>query len=184
MKSIGLRARIIIIASVFLLVTNLALGAALMRQSRQAMKTQIDERMLDVVNTASDMLDGDVLKRLRAEDSATPEYQAVMDTLNSFRDNIALSYIYCIQDLGDGSFAFTIDSDADDPAADDDYIIDHDINWKPYPIKEQVARIGNSVVPIMAEQIVRANCNYLKVGERTPNLVMKQRSDGQMAFAI
>ena len=116
MKSIGLRARIIIIASVFLLVTNLALGAALMRQSRQAMKTQIDERMLDVVNTASDMLDGDVLKRLRAEDSATPEYQAVMDTLNSFRDNIALSYIYCIQDLGDGSFAFTIDSDADDPA--------------------------------------------------------------------
>lgn len=66
----------------------------------------------------------------------------------------------------------------------DDYIIDHDINWKPYPIKEQVARIGNSVVPIMAEQIVRANCNYLKVGERTPNLVMKQRSDGQMAFAI
>ena len=66
----------------------------------------------------------------------------------------------------------------------EDYIIDHDINWKPYPIKEQVARIGNSVVPIMAEQIVRANCNYLKVGERTPNLVMKQRSDGQMAFAI
>ncbi len=116
MKSIGLRARIIIIASVFLLVTNLALGAALMRQSRQAMKTQIDERMLDVVNTASDMLDGDVLKRLTAEDSATPEYQAVMDTLNCFRDNIALSYIYCIQDLGDGSFAFTIDSDADDPA--------------------------------------------------------------------
>ncbi len=116
MKSIGLRARIIIIASVFLLVTNLALGAALTRQSRQAMKTQIDERMLDVVNTASDMLDGDVLERLTAQDSATPEYHAVMDTLNCFRDNIALSYIYCIQDLGDGSFAFTIDSDADDPA--------------------------------------------------------------------
>ncbi|MBR0369067.1 MAG: response regulator [Clostridia bacterium] len=116
MKSIGLRARIMIIASVFLLVTNLALGAALTRQSRQAMKTQIDERMLDVVNTASDMLDGDVLERLTAEDSAAPEYQAVMDTLNCFRDNIALSYIYCIQDLGDKRFAFTIDSDADDPA--------------------------------------------------------------------
>lgn len=66
----------------------------------------------------------------------------------------------------------------------DDYIIDHDINWKPYPVKEQVARIGNSVVPIMAEEIVRANCNYLKCGERTPNLIMKERSDGQMAFAI
>lgn len=66
----------------------------------------------------------------------------------------------------------------------DDYIIDHDINWKPYPIKEQVARIGNSVVPIMAEQIVRANCNYLKIGERVPNLIMKQQENGQMAFAI
>ena len=66
----------------------------------------------------------------------------------------------------------------------EDYIIDRDIYWKPYPVKEQVARIGNSVVPIMAEQIVKANCNYLKVGERTPNLIMKQRDDGQMAFAI
>lgn len=65
-----------------------------------------------------------------------------------------------------------------------DYIIDHDINWKSYPVKEQVARIGNSVVPIMAEQIVRANCNYLKIGERTPNLIMKPQSNGQMAFAI
>ena len=36
-----------------------------------------------------------------------------------------------------------------------DYIINRDINWKPYPIKEQVARIGNSVVPVMAEALVK-----------------------------
>lgn len=53
-----------------------------------------------------------------------------------------------------------------------DYIIDRDINYKPYPIKEQVARIGNSVVPIMAEKLVEANCKYLKVGERVPNLII------------
>lgn len=47
-----------------------------------------------------------------------------------------------------------------------DYIIDRDIDWKPYPIKEQVARIGNSVVPIMAQKLVEANCPYLKKGER------------------
>lgn len=52
----------------------------------------------------------------------------------------------------------------------EDYIIDRDINWKPYPIKEQVARIGNSVVPIMAQKLVEANCGYLKVGERVKNL--------------
>lgn len=39
-----------------------------------------------------------------------------------------------------------------------DYIINRDINRKPYPIKEQVARIGNSVVPVMAEALVKANC--------------------------
>ena len=35
----------------------------------------------------------------------------------------------------------------------EDYIIDRDYKWNPYPIKEQVARIGNSVVPIMAMKL-------------------------------
>lgn len=39
----------------------------------------------------------------------------------------------------------------------EDYVIDHDIDGKPYPLKEQVAKIGNSVVPVMAEMLVRAN---------------------------
>lgn len=42
-----------------------------------------------------------------------------------------------------------------------DYIITHDSDGKPYPIKEQVARIGNSVVPIMAKALVQANCPHL-----------------------
>lgn len=48
----------------------------------------------------------------------------------------------------------------------EDYIIDRDIEGKPYPIKDQVAGIGNSVVPIMAQKLVESNCRYLKVGER------------------
>ena len=66
MKHLGLRTRILLITSAFLLVTNIALGTALTRQSQKAMKTQIDERMLDVVKTAAAMLDGDVLERLPA----------------------------------------------------------------------------------------------------------------------
>lgn len=42
-----------------------------------------------------------------------------------------------------------------------DYIIDHDWEGKPYPIYEQVARIGNSVVPVMAKALVEANCKHL-----------------------
>lgn len=64
-----------------------------------------------------------------------------------------------------------------------DYIITHDLYGKVYPIKERVARIGNSVVPIMAQKLVSANCPYLKVGERVPNLRIKSEDTGQLRFA-
>lgn len=48
----------------------------------------------------------------------------------------------------------------------DDYIIDHDENGDAIPKTDQVKRIGNSVVPTMAQALVSANCGYLKVGER------------------
>lgn len=38
-----------------------------------------------------------------------------------------------------------------------EYVIDHDIDGTPYPVSEQVAKIGNSVVPIMAAAIAKAN---------------------------
>ncbi|HJD37298.1 MAG TPA: DNA cytosine methyltransferase [Candidatus Blautia ornithocaccae] len=63
-----------------------------------------------------------------------------------------------------------------------DYIIDRDYNWKPYPIAKQVARIGNSVVPIMAQKLVESNCPYLKVGSRVPNMRIDD-SEGQLRFA-
>lgn len=63
-----------------------------------------------------------------------------------------------------------------------DYIINRDYNWKKYPIAKQVARIGNSVVPIMAEKLVEANCPYLKVGERMPNMRIDDTQE-QLRFA-
>lgn len=39
----------------------------------------------------------------------------------------------------------------------EEYIIDHDIDGKRYTVKEQVAKIGNSVVPLMAQKIVEVN---------------------------
>ena len=44
----------------------------------------------------------------------------------------------------------------------DSYIISRDYNGSKYPIGKQVARIGNSVVPIMAKKLVESNCWYLK----------------------
>lgn len=63
-----------------------------------------------------------------------------------------------------------------------DYIIDRDYNGRPYPIAKQVARIGNSVVPIMAQKLVDVNCPYLKVGERMPNMSIDDTEE-QLRFA-
>lgn len=63
-----------------------------------------------------------------------------------------------------------------------DYIIDRDYNYRKYPASEQVKRIGNSVVPIMAKVLVESNCPYLKTGERTPNPILYINQGGQMSF--
>ena len=63
-----------------------------------------------------------------------------------------------------------------------DYIIDRDYNFKSYPKTQQVAKIGNSVVPIMAQRLVEANCGYLKVGERVGNMMIDD-TGRQLKFA-
>ena len=114
-KRIGYQTRVILLVSLFMLATNLTLGLAVTRQARRVTKTQINERMLDIVNTAAAMLDGDVLERLTAGDKDTPEYQEVLTTLRRFLDNIELDYIYYVRDMGDGSFTFGIDPDPVSP---------------------------------------------------------------------
>lgn len=64
-----------------------------------------------------------------------------------------------------------------------DYIIDRDYKWHKYPTGEQVARIGNSVAPAVANALVSANCDYLRVGERAPNPVVIEEITGQLKFA-
>lgn len=63
-----------------------------------------------------------------------------------------------------------------------DYVIDRDYRWRVYPTSERVRRIGNSVVPVMAKVLVEANCNYLKCGERVPNMRVCD-SQEQLSFA-
>lgn len=63
-----------------------------------------------------------------------------------------------------------------------DYIIDRDYLWHVYPAAERVKRIGNSVVPIMAQKLVEANCSYLKAGERIRNMMIDD-SNPQLRFA-
>ncbi len=99
----------------FLLLVNLSLGYLLMSQSKSAMITLMQTRMLDVSNTAAAMVDGDILQDVTPEDEGTEGYNSIMRTLTYFQDSIDLKYIYCIRDMGDGTFTFGLDPTVEDP---------------------------------------------------------------------
>ena len=83
--------------------------------SKITLREQIDQRMLDVANTAARQLNGDDLKTLKAQDVGTEAYDSALETLRSFQDSIELDYIYGIRAESDGTFTFTIDPAEEDP---------------------------------------------------------------------
>ena len=105
-----------ILLMVFLIAVNLVLGILLTFRSGNSMRELIGSRMLDITNTAADMIEGDVLKRLTPADEGTPEYESVMSILRYFQNDIDLKYIYCIRDMGGGNFVFGLDPMVEDPA--------------------------------------------------------------------
>lgn len=114
-RKFGELSRYIIIISIFLILVNLVLGLFLINQSQDAIIYQIEGRMLDIANTAADMLNGDELGRMTKDDVDTPEYQKVVATLSNFWANIQLKYIYCIKQVGEKEFVFSIDPTQPDP---------------------------------------------------------------------
>lgn len=115
MKKINQTGKTLIFVSILMILFNTFLGIVLTHQSANAMRALIRDRMLDISTTAADMLNGDELKNFQKEDVDTPEYQNALRTLTYFQDNIELEYIYCISDLGDGNFVFSIDPTVEDP---------------------------------------------------------------------
>lgn len=65
----------------------------------------------------------------------------------------------------------------------EDYIIDHDYTGKTYPRSEQVRRCGNAVCPPIPAALVKTNLSELCVAKRTPNMVIKEETSGQLRFA-
>ena len=107
--------KLIVIVSVFLLFVNGFLGTTLIIQSRKDLKQQMQGRMLDILNSAAALLDGDILENLEKEDYDTPEYQSCLKTLRAFQEHFNLDYIYGVRDMGNKEFTFTIDPDLESP---------------------------------------------------------------------
>lgn len=98
-----------------LLLLNASFGILLTRQAGSALVELMQTRMLDIANTAAGMLDGDTLESITPADEGTSAYESIMHTLSGFQGNTDLWYIYCIRDMGDGSFVFGLDPSPEDP---------------------------------------------------------------------
>lgn len=64
----------------------------------------------------------------------------------------------------------------------DDYIIDRDIEGKPYRRTEQVKRCGNAVCPPIPAALVKSNLPELCTCERMPNMIIDDSKE-QLRFA-
>ena len=109
-------ARILILVVSALIILNGVTGYILIIVTRDTIIEQIQNRMLDVSNSAAASIDGDIYEKIQAEDKGTPEYEQILNELSVYRDNIELKYIYGIRDNGNNNYIYTIDPDLEDPA--------------------------------------------------------------------
>jgi len=114
-KILSINKRFFVIAFILLLLTHIVMGIILIEMSENAVRSQIEQRMLDVSNTAAFQLNGDDLKTLTAADIGTEKYTRALKILASFQEHIQLDYIYALRAEPNGTFTFTIDPDQFDP---------------------------------------------------------------------
>lgn len=106
----------LIFALVLLFTANMIMGIIMAKHGKDTCMKITRQRMLDIANTAADMLNGDVIEEITHKDLNTPEYQQEYYILSEFQKNIELSYIYAVRPGEDGSFDFVIDPDPEAPA--------------------------------------------------------------------
>ena len=114
-KSISLTTQTLITIMLFLLIAEAVIGGSLLIQSKRTMRTAIEDRMLDLANSAAVMVDPDALRRYQADPSDAESYSRVMQELAAFRDHSQIEYIYTVRHVSGDRYEFIIDSDPNAP---------------------------------------------------------------------
>ena len=115
-RKLSLTLQILLINIAILLVTTIVLGTTLTVMSESTMVVLVKQRMIDIANAAAASIDGDELEALEDGDQETDMYNDILGSLNIFRENTDLEYIYCMEQSGSESFVFTVDADPEEPA--------------------------------------------------------------------
>lgn len=149
-KKLGFTTRYVLIIGLLLLAVNVVLGIANLSQSTASIRALINKDMLNVVNTAAGLMDGDALGALTEEDVGSEAYNGIMDKLSVFLDKSDIHFIYAVRQVGDGKFVFTVDPDPEDPAAFGEEIV----------VSRGLIRAGQGVAAVDDEAIADKWGNY------------------------
>ena len=109
MRKVGFQTQVLVIISLFLFLLNFAFGWSMVNHAKFALRKQIEERMLDITNTAASVIDGDMYEKISASNAHSPEYRHVLSVLSSFASHSTLDYVYGLRQTWDNEFIFTID---------------------------------------------------------------------------
>ena len=109
--------RYVLAFGILLLLANTVLGIVILLQSESTIKSLINKNMLDVVKSAADLLDGDVLGTMTADDVDGEAFRDMEDRLIAFQNHEDIRFIYAVKQVGENKFVFTVDPDPVDPGA-------------------------------------------------------------------
>ncbi len=150
-RKISISLKIATAIVIALLVSDLVLGISLYTRSKSAMVDQIRSNAMNIVRCAAASVDGEKIASIQmGDDGSSEEYQDVLKSLELYRDNSGVEYVYTIRKEGDKNI-FVVDSDPDEPAAmgddfdDDSSEIDEAYNGKPTVGEEYTDEWGTHI---------------------------------------
>ena len=114
-KKLSLTTRYVLMVGLLLMAANLLLGVVIQRQSQSTMRAFIEKNMLDVAKSAADMLDGDALGALTAEDVGGETFNDIARKLTVFLNKQDIHFIYTVKQSAEGVYTFIVDPDPVDP---------------------------------------------------------------------
>lgn len=111
----SLTTQYIVLFGTLLLMANIILGFILLQQTSSTVQFLIRKNMLDLSNTAADLVDGDTLGALTADDVGSSGFNDILLELSAFQNNADIEFIYAVRRVTDDRFIFTVDPDPVDP---------------------------------------------------------------------
>jgi len=116
-KRMSFTTKYVLVFGLLMLVANTLLGIVILRQSVAEIRSLIDKNMLDVVESASGILDGDVLEELTEADVDGEAFKDIENKLIAFQNHEDVVFIYAVKQVDENRYVFTVDPDPVDPGA-------------------------------------------------------------------